>query len=202
MIDQSAVFIFIGRSGAGKGTQLELLKQYIIEQYKLPVQTLVMGDIYRSFFKESGFIQDVARDVSMNQGKFQPNFLTNALFVRKAIDVLDATSVFFFDGYPRTADQLRITKELLDYIKRDNIYVINIDVSRDSVKKRMLARGRGDDSESAIENRLNEYDDNVVPMLASITQDPALKYVVIDGEPTIEEIHRNLVEKIEHYGNA
>jgi|GEM_PF-647513 len=202
MIDQTTVFIFIGRSGAGKGTQLDLLKKYITEKYSLPTQTLIMGDIYRSFFKEDGFVQNIARDITMHQGKFQPNFLTNALFVRKAIDVLDATSTFFFDGYPRTLDQLHITKELLTYVGRDNIFVINVDVSRESVKKRMLARGRGDDSESAIENRLNEYDDNVVPMLEAIEQDTSLKYIKVDGEPTIEVIHQDLITKIEQYGNV
>lgn len=99
-------FIFVGRSGSGKGTQLDLLKEYLEKKYNdIEIKTIVMGDIFRSFFKEGGFFQDVARDVSMKQGKFQPDFLTNALFIRKSIDTIDNKSFLFFDGYPRNKDQ-------------------------------------------------------------------------------------------------
>ena len=197
-MDKTKTFIFVGRSGSGKGTQLELLKQYLADKYNnTPIKSIVMGEIFRAFFKEAGYVQDIARDVSMNQGKFQPNFLTDALFVRNTINIVDDTSILFFDGYPRNADQLGVIEELLKYIKRENPIVINIEVKRENVKERMLKRGRGDDSESAIESRLNEYDKFILPMLEVLKSDSFFKYFEIDGEPSPEEIHKDIINKLE-----
>lgn len=193
-MNKTQTFIFVGRSGSGKGTQLELLKGYLSKNYKdTDIKSIVMGDIFRSFFKESGFVQDLARDVSMKQGKFQPDFLTNALFIREAINVVDGKSFLFFDGYPRNVDQMNIIKELLNYINREKPVVINIDVSRESVRQRMLSRGRGDDNEKAIESRLDEYDKFIVPMLEAIKSDHFFEYFEIDGEGAIDDIHKNII---------
>jgi len=188
-------FIFVGRSGSGKGTQIDLLKNYLSNK-KIEIKSIVMGEIFRDFFKESGLIQDIAKDVSMKEGKFQPDFLTNALFIRTVIDTVDKSSVLFFDGYPRNIDQLEVIKELLSYIKRDEPIVINIDVSRESVKNRMLGRARGDDTENAIESRLNEYDKFIVPMLEQIKKEQFFKYIEIDGEGTREEIHEDIINQL------
>ncbi|HLP86848.1 MAG TPA: nucleoside monophosphate kinase [Candidatus Paceibacterota bacterium] len=196
-MNKPQTFIFVGRSGSGKGTQIELLKGYLADKYKdTPVRAIVMGEIYREFFKEEGYVQNIARDVSMNQGKFQPDFLTNGLFVRSVMDIIDDKSTFFFDGYPRTIKQLEIIKELLQYVKREDPIVINIDVSRENVKERMLLRGRGDDSEGAIESRLNEYDKFILPMLEVIKSDSFFKYLEINGEGKIEDIHTDIVSKL------
>ncbi len=198
MINKPQTFIFIGRSGSGKGTQIELVKQYL-SKLNTPFKSIVMGDIFRSFFKEPGYVKDIARDVSMKQGKFQPDFLTNALFVRSTIDILDEESVLLFDGYPRTSDQLKLIKELLNYVKREEAVVINIDVSRESVTSRMVARGRGDDNEGAIESRLNEYDKYILPMIEEIKSDSFYKYIEIKGEGKIEEIHTDIINNIKKY---
>lgn len=196
-MEKIQTFIFIGRSGSGKGTQLELLREYLKSNNEnILIKSIVMGDIFRAFFKEPGYVQDIARDVSMNQGKFQPNFLTDALFVRSVIDIVDEKSILFFDGYPRNISQLEIIEELLKYVKRENPVVINIEVSRDNVKNRMLARGRGDDNEKAIESRLDEYDKFIVPMIEVLKSDSFFKYFEINGEGTIEEIHNNLIKSL------
>lgn len=199
-MNKPQTFIFVGRSGSGKGTQLELLKNYISNKNTdTKIKSIVMGGVYRDFFKEPGYVQDIARDVSMVQGKFQPDFLTNALFVRSTIDVVDEDSILFFDGYPRTIGQLGIIKELLQYVKRENGIVINIDVSRENVKERMLLRARGDDNDNAIENRLNEYDKFILPMFEVIKSDAFFKYIEIDGEGKIEDINVDIINKLSEF---
>lgn len=197
MNNKPQIFIFIGRSGSGKGTQLELLRDYLSKNFKeVPIKSIVMGDIFRSFFKEENYFSNLARDVTMKEGKFQPNFITNSLFVHKAIYTIDGNSTLFFDGYPRNINQLEIIKELIQYIKRENPIIINIEVSRENVKERMLARGRGDDSESAIESRLNEYDKFILPMIETIKSDTFFKYLEIEGNGKIEDIHENIISKL------
>jgi len=197
MNNKPYTFIFVGRSGSGKGTQIEVLKRYLLDQNKeVKIRQVVMGEIFRSFFSGTSFIQKVAREVSMEKGQFQPDFLTNALFINEAIKQAEEDAILFFDGFPRTKEQLSIIKEFLIYIRRDNPVVININVSRESVKGRMLLRERADDKENAIDNRLNEFDRLTAPMLEEVKKDSFFKYLEVDGEGSIEEIHRNLIEKL------
>lgn len=193
MNSDTKTIIFVGRSGSGKGTQIDLLKQFIIEEKGLLIKSIVMGDIFRSFFGEDGYIQEVAKDLSVRQGKFQPDFLTDALFVSNVIKNVDKESVMFFDGYPRNSHQLELLKELLEYLGREKPIFINLEVSRQSVKDRMLLRGRGDDHNEAIETRLDEYDKFVFPMIEKAKSDDYFNYIEIDGEGTVEDIHKNIL---------
>lgn len=194
---KSQTFIFVGRSGSGKGTQLNLLQGYLSSNFTgINIKSVVMGEIFRSFFKEDGYIQNLAHEVTTKHGKFQPNFLTDALFINKVIEVVDEKTTLFFDGYPRNIHQLEVIKELLIYIKRQNPIIINIEVSRDSAKERMLIRGRNDDNDNAIENRLSEYDKFIVPMLEKVKNDQLFKYIEVDGERKIEDIHLDIINKI------
>lgn len=188
-------FIFVGRSGSGKGTQIKLLQEYIQKNVGGTMLTLEMGVLFRSFFLEPGYFPAKVKE-SINSGKFQPDFITDALFVSNAMRVVDGTSHLFFDGYPRTVGQLKVIKELLVFSQYENPVVINVEVSRESVKSRMMSRGRADDSESAIDSRLNEFERTVVPMLEVIKSDSTIKYIEVDGEPTIEEIHKDIINKL------
>lgn len=192
-MNSSKTIVFVGRSGAGKGTQVELLKAYLAQNdTSREVRALIMGDIYRAFFKSPGYIQDIARDISMNQGRFQPDFMTNALFVSDALKIVDADSHLFLDGYPRSVSQLQVTKELLQYAKREGAIFLNVEVSRAEVKDRMMKRGRGDDGESAIESRLAEYDRTVVPMIEAAKADPFFSYIEVNGEQSVEAVHEEM----------
>ena len=196
MNSQIKTIIFVGRSGSGKGTQIDLLKQFITEKKGQQIKSIVMGDIFRGFFSEEGYIQEVAKDLSVRQGKFQPDFLTDALFVSNVIKNADKDSVMFFDGYPRNAHQLGLIKELLEYLGRKDPLFINLEVARQSVKERMLLRGRGDDHEDAIENRLDEYDKFVSPMIENAKADDYFKYIEINGEGSVQDIHNNIIETL------
>ncbi len=190
--------LFIGRSGAGKGTQAELLKNYFTAQNQ-EVKSITGGDVFRAFFKEDGYIQKIAKDLSMNQGKFQPDFLTDALCISYAARLADEHSHLLFDAYPRTPGQLVTFKQFLEYIKRENAIIVNVEVSPEEVTRRMLSRGRGDDSESAIKSRLGEYDRTVIPMLEEINKDPFFIHLEIDGSRSINEIHEDIKNKLAPY---
>jgi adenylate kinase len=197
-MNNQKTFIFIGRSGCGKGTQLELLKNYVLANNpEVSIKNIIMGDIFRELFKKEGYISSVARDLSVKQGKFQPDFLTSALFVNGAINILDLESALFIDGYPRTLNQLDILKQLFSYVNRSGITFLNINVSAENVTKRMLARGRADDTEEAIKSRLNEFDTFVAPMIEKIKGDSSFNYLEIDGEPGPDEIHKDIISKLE-----
>ncbi|HPK13972.1 MAG TPA: nucleoside monophosphate kinase [Candidatus Paceibacterota bacterium] len=189
--------IFVGRSGSGKGTQIDLLKKYLETQDKdIKIREIVMGNIFRNFFNGDSFVQKMAKEVTMEKGQFQPDFLTNALFINEAVMQAEEEAILFFDGFPRSLDQLNIIKQFLTYIKREKPIVVNIDVSRKSVKERMLLRQRADDKDQAIDKRLDEFDRLTHPMIEEIKRDSFFRYLEIDGEGTIEEIHYNLIKEL------
>lgn len=190
------IIIFVGPSGCGKGTQINLLKSFISKHDSRHIKSIIMGDIFRRFFEDSGYINQVARDLSVNHGKFQPQFLTDALFVDNFIEVFDKDSIFFFDGYPRSIHQLRTLKSLLEYAGEEKPLIINLETSRDNSRLRMEKRNREDDHSLAIENRLNEYEKHVLPLILEARNDDFFEVVDIDGNGTVEETHKNIINKI------
>jgi adenylate kinase family enzyme len=61
----------------------------------------------------------------------------------------------------------------------------------------MKGRGRLDDSDEEIKKRLDWYKANVVPAIEYFKNDPDYKFVSINGEQTIEEVHREIMQKLE-----
>ena len=68
-------FIFIGRSGCGKGTQVELLQEYIKKQdhkrYAFYIET---GARFRQFIKEHSLSSRLAAEI-YKTGNRQPDFI-------------------------------------------------------------------------------------------------------------------------------
>jgi adenylate kinase family enzyme len=70
-------------------------------------------------------------------------------------------------------------------------------VSHEWATDKLLKRGREDDNKEEIENRLNWYYQNVVPALNFFRNDSYYKFLPINGEQTIEEVHKEILEKAE-----
>lgn len=192
-------FVFIGRSGAGKGTQFELLKKHLSHidtsrnQY-----SVVMGDIFRNFFKADARLAHIARDIT-NKGGFQPDFFTSGLFVAHIAHTLPQDAHVFIDGFPRSVEQLTALNDLAQYAHLENIIYINIEVEAEEVKRRLLSRGRTDDTVEGITKRLSEYDRTVVPLLDHIKNNPTYVYLEIDGNRSINDIHEDIKSKLASY---
>jgi adenylate kinase len=192
-------FVFIGRSGAGKGTQFELLKKYLASVDTTRGQYVaVMGDIFRGFFKADARLAHIARDIT-NKGGFQPDFFTSGLFVSHIAHTLPEDTHIFIDGFPRSVEQLHALNELAEYAHLENIIYINIEVEPEEVKRRLLSRGRTDDTVEGITKRLSEYDRTVVPLIQKLEQSQAYTYLEIDGNRSIQDIHEDIKSKLAPY---
>ncbi|UGT59989.1 adenylate kinase [Nocardia asteroides] len=149
--------VLLGPPGAGKGTQAVLLSE------KLGVPHISTGDLFRANIGQQTPLGREAQKY-MDAGDLVPSDVTNRM-VEARVAEPDAANGFVLDGYPRTVDQADALEKILRELDTRLDAVLCFVVSEDTVVQRMLARGRSDDNEDVIRNRLRVYRDETEPLL-------------------------------------
>lgn len=124
--------ILLGPPGAGKGTQAVK----IVEKYNIP--HISTGDIFRENIKNQTELGKRAK-AYMDRGELVPD----ELVVEIATDRLtkdDCKNGFLLDGFPRTIFQAEKLDEFLIQRGEKIDKVINIDVEKDALVKRITGR--------------------------------------------------------------
>jgi adenylate kinase family enzyme len=104
-----------------------------------------------------------------------------------------------FDGAPRAHAEAELLTTALQFYSREKPAVIHINVSREWAEKRLLARGRADDRTLAkITKRLNWFDEDVVPAVEYFRANPYYRFLEIDGEQSIEEVHADIIRAYDY----
>jgi adenylate kinase len=199
MIEKPLIIFFIGRSGSGKGTQFKLLKEYLEKVDTRSVFVFEMGKAFRDFLLKEESQNNLGASIGKklyDTGKLMPNFITAAFFVNGILQNLEKDQHLFADAYPRSLEQLSELNKLIEYYGFTGCIVLDIDVPEDEVRKRMLARGRRDDTEIGIQNRFEFYKTDVIPVLEKIKEDAHYRYVHVDGTPAPEIIHEDIKNKL------
>ena len=124
--------ILLGPPGAGKGTQAKR----VIEEFDIP--HISTGDIFRKNIKEKTELGQKVEGL-LAEGKLVPDELTIEI-VWDRLDQEDCKNGFLLDGFPRTIPQAEALDEGLAKrgLKLDR--VLNIDVDKDSLVKRLSGR--------------------------------------------------------------
>lgn len=124
--------ILLGPPGAGKGTQAKR----VIEEFDIP--HISTGDIFRKNIKEKTELGQKVEGL-LAQGKLVPDELTIEI-VWDRLDQEDCKNGFLLDGFPRTIPQAEALDKGLAKrgLKLDR--VLNIDVDKDSLVKRLSGR--------------------------------------------------------------
>jgi adenylate kinase len=177
--------LIFGRQGAGKGTQCE----YLIEHYgAVHIST---GDMLRDAVTEGSEVGVRAKEF-MDAGELLPDDLIVGI-VRDRLAKPDVQAKgFILDGFPRTVAQ---AQALWDAAGDSIDLAVNVDVPLDEVKARMLGRGRDDDTDEAIERRLELYEQQTVPAIDWIGSRGTL--VDVDGVGTPEQVRDRLIAAID-----
>ena len=124
--------ILLGPPGAGKGTQAVK----IVEKYNIP--HISTGDIFRENIKNQTELGKRAK-AYIDRGELVPD----ELVVEIATDRLtkdDCKNGFLLDGFPRTIFQAEKLDEFLTQRGEKLDKVINIDVEKDALVKRITGR--------------------------------------------------------------
>jgi adenylate kinase len=93
--------LLFGMPWAGKGTQADLLKHYMNEQYI----HLSTWDVFRALMSHSNAIGDLVHE-RMNQWLLIDDKVTISLFDAYFFSVIEADKYMLLDWYPRSIPQL------------------------------------------------------------------------------------------------
>lgn len=188
-------FIFIGRSGCGKGTQAELLMQKLKEKdSENEIFYLETGQKFRDFTSGTGYTSELSRNIQ-SKGGLQPSFLAVWIWSSIFVEKINKNQHLFIDGTPRKFNEALILVEALKFYSRKP-YVVYIDVSRKWAEERLSSRHREDDLELMVKSRLNWFDTDVVPVIEYFKSNTDVVFLNINGEQTIEGVHSELVSKL------
>jgi len=187
-------FIFIGRSGAGKGTQSLLLQKFLNKKYSnTPLVYIETGEYFRKYIKNSGYTWDLAREIYDTGGR-QPDFLAVWIWSQVFIEKLKKDQHLIFDGTPRSLGEAQMLNTALPFYGRTNPVVVFLDVSQEWSENRLRERGRADDLDSkTIARRLSWYEKDVLPAINFYKDNPSYRFLHINAEQTPEEIHKEIL---------
>ncbi len=195
-------FIFIGRSGCGKGTQAKILREHLEKHdpQKRNIMYLETGARFREFIKLDGYTNKIAARVAKNGGR-QPDFLAIWNWAHVLIEEMKGEEHLVVDGMPRSCDEALVFDSAISFYGREKPTVIYIDVSREWSKKHLMARskteGRGDDaSMELIERRLEWFDTDVMPAVQFFQKHPGYKFVHVKGEQTIDQVATDIEKRL------
>jgi adenylate kinase len=124
--------ILLGAPGAGKGTIANLL----VEKFSIP--QISTGDILRSAVKQGTDIGKQAEEY-MNRGDLVPDSVIMGI-MEERLQQPDCQNGFVLDGFPRTIPQARDLKDLLHRLSISLDMVVNLDVPRDEIMRRLTSR--------------------------------------------------------------
>ncbi|MFH1170542.1 MAG: nucleoside monophosphate kinase [Candidatus Vogelbacteria bacterium] len=184
-------FIFIGRSGSGKGTQAELLIHRFTERGE-PVLYVQTGEQFRQFLSRDSYSTQLAKVVS-SAGNRQPDFLAIYMWADFLVNKFQGEGHLFFDGSPRSLVEAQALDTAMAFYQRELVYVIALHVPHICATDRLTKRARHDDDESGIQKRLAWYDKDVAPALDYYQTNSRYRLVEIDGDRPIEAVHADIL---------
>lgn len=180
--------VIFGAPGAGKGTQSD----FIVERFHLT--HISTGDLLRKEIADQTELGLRIKNI-MDAGQ-----LVSDDIVVEMIDnaIARDTQGILFDGFPRTVAQAETLDKLLAKHGRELTCMIELDVPRKELIRRMLERakvsGRSDDNEATIKNRLVEYENKTLPVASYYAKQG--KQVKINGLGDIKRISDDIANAL------
>ncbi len=122
----------MGPPGSGKGTQA----QRLVEKYRVP--QISTGDLLRAAVAAGTPLGQQAKAI-MERGELVPDELVIGI-IRERLAEPDTENGFILDGFPRTVAQARALDTLLNELGRPLQGAILLDVSEETLVKRISGR--------------------------------------------------------------
>lgn len=181
-----AKLVLLGPPGSGKGTQAEILAG------ELGVPHVSTGDMLRGAVEEGSALGRKVEGI-MNAGALVDDG-TMAEVVRERLARPDGRDGFLLDGYPRNLAQAETLEAILSASDRGLDAVVLLEVPEEELVARAAGRGRSDDSEDVVRERLRVYREKTEPLVEHYDERGLLRPV--DGVGSIGDVTGRILEAI------
>jgi adenylate kinase len=153
--------LLLGPQGAGKGTQAKRISS----EYGIP--HIASGEILRAEMDAGTEFGKRIKEV-YDRGDLVSDDLMIEL-IRSRLEQPDAEAGFVLDGFPRTTFQAEALDSILSDIARSFsvVFALQIpdEVAFERLRKRAEVEGRADDTDEAIQRRLDNYHRETEPLV-------------------------------------
>ncbi len=202
------VIIFSGAPASGKDTQGELIFKWLKRKYpSLKIAKIISSEELLKFFKKGPKRIKFFNKVYLKEkekSKFYSGKLVSFGFIsgiicEKIKKYAKKKYSLVIIGSPRSKFEAKKMLSVLRDFYFDNFILIYLKVKIKTIYSRALKRKRkeGLDVKEKIKVRIKEFKKNVIPAILIFKEEKKLWEV--DGEPSIEKIHREIRENIGSY---
>lgn len=189
-------FIMIGRAGCGKGTQSDLLVKYFKEQKFGDLIYIYTGQKMRELIRRDvSYTTKLAGEI-MERGGIEPNFFSVWAWSEELVKNMKEETHLILDGSPRAMVEAVIVDGAFDFYGREKVFPIFIETGKEWSTQRLLARGRFDDTEKSINERLDYFDKHIMPVVDYYEKESRYKLIRVNGEQEVEKVHQEILEKV------
>ena len=209
--------LFHGPSGSGKDTQVELL----VKDYNF--ENIGTGDMFREMYSQAD-IDAIKAHQFWSKGKWVPDKLTYKM-LKKWIKQFNNDKNWAFVSVVRSYPQILLFDDVLKEVNRNLDAFVHFTLSEENAVERLSLRRvcsncgatyhekykiesvkgycdkcgtkliqREDDSSERIKMRMREYERTINPIVNHYKNEGVL--IEIDATPSIEKIHKEVVEKL------
>jgi len=176
--------LFLGAPGAGKGTQAELLSK---SNSYLHLST---GELLRKEIEMNTSLGIQVKDI-MNRGELVSDELVLKI-VRQ--NLVKDNKGWILDGFPRNLSQADSLNDVLTEINQPLEVVFYLDIPEEVLIKRLLLRGRKDDTEDTIRTRVAIYKKTTEPLIQHFKDLSLLEY--IDADRDLKTVSSDIKQKM------
>ncbi len=174
--------VLFGAPGSGKGTQA----QKLVEDFGVP--QISTGDLLRAAVANGTELGKKAK-AAMDAGELVADEVVIGM-IRDRLNEPDTANGFILDGFPRSLAQAEALDSMLENLGRPLQGVIHLEVDNEEIVQRLLERGRADDNEDTIRNRLDVFDNQTQPLIEYYQNQD--KFEAVDGMGDLDAIQARI----------
>jgi adenylate kinase len=149
--------LLLGPQGAGKGTQAKRISA----EYGIP--HIASGEILRAEMDAGTELGKRVKE-TIERGDLVPDDLMIEL-IRNRLDQSDSEAGFVLDGFPRTTVQAEALDSMFADIGRNFSVAFALQIPDEVAFDRLRRRARADETDEAIQRRLDNYHRETEPLI-------------------------------------
>ncbi|MEZ0209121.1 MAG: nucleoside monophosphate kinase, partial [Candidatus Paceibacterota bacterium] len=183
------------------GTQSDLLGQVLLGRGLTNILHTTTGGGFREFIEGDSYAAKRSKEIT-NSGALSPEFLAIWNWSNIFIQKITGSETIILDGAPRRMAEVEALHSAIKFFGYEKPTVIYLDVSETWAMDKLASRGREDDRErEEQERKMGWFAQDVLPCVDAYSRDPRYSYIHVNGEQSVEDVHNELIEKLDAIRN-